>query len=153
MRMSSNLKWTWERIETGQKRSIAIQNRKGGFTCNILTNAAGDIKLLQFIFQGTSRMFVDIPESDRILQCARTGSHYQDSSTWTEFLERFLRIVRIERQKNGDPDATAVLIIDGATQHLHTAAAIESKNCKCIQIPAKMTHVFQPADQFVHVQI
>ena len=139
------MKW----IDVGESRSVAIQNRKGGFTCTVLANAAGDLNLLQFIFRGTSRMFVDVEHSDRVLQCARTGSHFQDSSTWAEFLERFLDIVGVERSKLSDVNTPALFIIDGATQHKDSATALSSKSCQCVEIPPKMTHVFQPADQFV----
>ena len=47
------------------------------------------------------------------------------------------------------PAAPALLIIDEATQHSGTDEILLGSSCYVVRIPKKMTHVFQPADQFV----
>ena len=145
----ANATWTWERINPGESRTISVRREKQGFTCNVLSSAAGEIKMLQFIFQGTSRVFVNVGSDPRALQCARKGSHFQDASTWATFLSRFKEILASEREAMKKPAAPALLIIDEATQHSGTDEILLGSSCDVVRIPKKMTHVFQPADQFV----
>ena len=145
----ANATWTWERIDPGESRTISVRREKQGFTCNVLSSAAGEIKMLQFIFQGTSRVFVNVGSDPRVLQCAPKGSHFQDASTWATFLSRFKERLASEREAMKKPVAPALLIIDEATQHSGTDEILIGSSCDVVRIPKKMTHVFQPADQFV----
>eukprot|EP00760_Papus_ankaliazontas_P019608 PhM_4_TR18045/c2_g2_i5/m.97327 len=43
VRQEDNVSWTWERIEVGENRIIAIKNEKMGFTASALTSMDGTI--------------------------------------------------------------------------------------------------------------
>ena len=49
--------WTWERVRKGEKKNIAIKSEKLGFTCSVLSSAAGDAHYLQMIWKGKTGMF------------------------------------------------------------------------------------------------
>eukprot|EP00760_Papus_ankaliazontas_P019607 PhM_4_TR18045/c2_g2_i2/m.97333 len=46
VRQEDNVSWTWERIEVGENRIIAIKNEKMGFTASALTSMDGTMQMI-----------------------------------------------------------------------------------------------------------
>ena len=75
--------------------------------------------------------------------------HFQNADTFDRWFKRFVPIA-VERR--GDHTTPITLILDAADQHNTSdecKALAALHNIKFVGVPPKMTHVFQPADQFV----
>jgi D-lyxose ketol-isomerase len=145
---NSNQKWTWTRCTKDSSASVPIKTSKAGFTCSVLSSMDGKIHLLQIIHKAkTGRVHVELEDDSKIIQQHREDSHFQNEQTWRVWLDYFVKIVNRIRQD--DQDQQAILIYDSATQHSVTSTYLEPKRIDCICVPPKMTHIFQPADQFV----
>ena len=90
-------KWTWERIQKGENRTVAVRSDREGFTCTVLTNASGDVKLMQFIHKGTQKKFVNVGDDPRVLQSSRKETHFQSRETWKEIMDKFISILQDDR--------------------------------------------------------
>jgi hypothetical protein len=145
--MNTAFKWTWHRRFGGSK-IVPIRQMKQGTTCSVLSNMK-ELKLLQLIWKGTERVHAEGPGSKKILQQHRDDSHFQNADTFKVWLGKFIKIVEEDRKKLGKPDAPAVLILDAAPQHGDPTEELKKHNIHFVEVPKKMTHVFQPADQYI----
>ena len=152
MLLDGQSKWTWQPMR--QPGGVAIRDCKLAFTTSVVTNAEGAILLLQLIFNGlTVNVHADVPaggKNKRILQDHQATSHYQDKDTFARFVDWLIQHVAHELPKY-DESARALLLLDDAPQHWVPEVVAKAKeNCiDFLRIPPKMTHIFQPADQFI----
>ena len=148
-----NHRWTWIRAKKG--KPIQIGSSRLGFTCSVLVSGDGKIHGAQFIWKGaTNAVHAKVPELDnRILQDHRTSSHFQDATTFEKWVQWFQGNLKEIRMEIGEIHATALLIIDQAKQHGDVRKLLQDHNCSVVDIPAKMTHVFQPCDQYIIANI
>lgn len=119
-----------------------------------LENEAIMAEALQFIYVGGTELVhaamapVGQPDPDDVLQCHRLNSHFQDKDTWKAWCDKFMAtIAKIKSEKPQLADVTPILFVDCASQHYDSKCYLPGVTV--IAIPPKMTHVFQPADQFV----
>jgi len=158
LNLSGTQTWTWERVQRGERKNISVSQPKAGVSCAVVSNAAGSIVLMQFIYKGV-RIKVDVSDIQGaealIMQCNRAESHFQDASTWAEMCDRFITIVQRKLADAGDHTARALLLIDAAPQHDYekTKEKLAQHRCDVVRVPPKMTHVLQPADQFIIANI
>eukprot|EP00759_Apiculatamorpha_spiralis_P048728 PhF_6_TR44116/c1_g2_i4/m.67323 len=136
----SGWKWTWHRAD--DERAVAVRQCKLGFTCSVLSNAAGEIVLLQTIWKGLTAQVHAAGTHQKIYQDHRPDSHFQNGDTFNRWVQRFLVVL-----ENKPQDVTAVLIIDQAEQH--KCETLSNAGVCCVAVPKKQTHIFQPADQFI----
>jgi hypothetical protein len=150
--LSETAKWTWERIPVGGKKNIMIKQDKLGFTCSILSNLAGEVLCLQMIWKGkTSESHARVVDPHpKIMQQHREDSHFQSEHTWQQYLRRLETVLSPVRQRLAVDGVLppALLLIDAAPQHTAVPDGLRGWLHTC-NIPPKMTHVFQPADQFI----
>ena len=142
--------WTWTRTAGGaETKSVPIRQDKLGFTCTLVCSPEG-IELLQLIWEGkTVASTAEGPGHPRIYQTTREGSHFQNASTFSELIGRVIDLVRNKRSHLGlPPDEPALLIFDYAGQHDGVVERLRDNNIEVQMVPKKMTHVFQPADQY-----
>jgi hypothetical protein len=147
VKLNINHTFTYEKPKKpGEKRNVAIADDKLGYTASALTSADGTFHLLQLIWKGkTPEVHARVSEEEenpRILQMHREDGHFQNETTWRQFLDHFVGLVsgfRTEGQK-------VLLVVDAATQHSYRP---ELDWLIYIGIPKCMTHVFQPADQLI----
>lgn len=87
-------------------------------------------------------------EDPRIWQDHQETSHFQNGDTFERWFKKLVPLVVARR---GDEKVPIVLILDAAEQHKTDAvkALMKEHNIIVVGIPPKMTHVFQPADQFI----
>lgn len=144
---STNRKWTWQRASA--RRCVPIRQSKEAFTCSVLTSADGKLYELQMIWKGATATVHAQVETEHpcIVQDHQRESHFQDASTFARWCDRFAKYVTDLRENAGLQDAPAVLLLDAAPQHSDSAALARS-NITVVGIPKKMTHVYQPADQY-----
>jgi len=149
----STKRWTWHRCSAS--RAVPLRETKLGFTMSVLTSADGHLHNMQMIWQGkTERSCAEaVTPDDRIWQCFREDSHFQNAETWSTWMTKFIEVV-VEQRKRLDlnVDVPACLIADAAPQHAVTtqqAELLKKHNIYLVQVPDKMTHCFQPADQFI----
>ena len=110
-----------------------------------------------------SRLYLQCPDvmercfpsiAPRILQQHRADSHFQDADTWTEYIKKFgelvsevRRVVAFDRGTTVE-EQRALFVFDMAPQH--SLGPVEALGfVDVVHVPGKMTHIFQPADQFV----
>ena len=151
----NNHKWTWVRPKKG--KPIQIGSSRLGFTCSAPVSDIGKFHGAQFIWKGaTSTVHAKVSPNDqdsRIFQDHRGNSHFQDASTfarWTDWFKK--KLLEIRRQIR-DLNSPAVLIIDQAAQHGNVQELLERQNCSVVNVPAKMTHIFQPCDKYIIANI
>jgi hypothetical protein len=134
---------TWEQVAAGEKKNIAVRQPKQGFTCSVCTAANGDIVLMQFVYKGTPRVYVEgYADNENVLQCCNVESHFQTAATFKEWNDRFMKLAN---KRKTDPSQQILLIIDQARQHVPQAA----EGLRVVKVPPAQTHIFQPADQFI----
>ena len=152
VQLDANRSWTWHRVVKGQP--ISISKLKLGFTASVCTSAAGEVVLVQIIWQGkTDAVHVDDLGDERIVQMHRDGSHFQNAETFKQWAtEMVRRIGRIRERENIPEDVKAVMILDQAPQHGEVEIPGWSELIH-LAIPKKMTHIFQPADSFIIANI
>ena len=147
--------WTWERVSKGEQKHIAVKKDKLGFTCSVMSSMVGEFVLLQMIWEGKTteseaRTF-DAPHP-KIFQQHREDSHFQNATTWAAYLQKLKELTlplrkKIAQEYRLEELPPIMLFIDAASQH----ECPQCDWCIFIKIPAKMTHIFQPADQYVIV--
>ena len=145
----------------------------GAFVCPVplavLTDAAGNLILIQMIWQGSTDVVHAKPDvaHPKIVQDNQPASHYQVSlffflhccplsdshslqnkDTYDRLCDRLIEHVKAVREHLNFWDQEALLIADAAPQHVH-GAKLKDAGIRHVQIPKNMRHVFQPADQFV----
>ena len=109
------------------------------------TSAAGETVLVQIVWQGkTNQVHVD-EVHPLVMQQHREGSHFQNADTFAEWkVEMVSRIAAIRKREGIADDVRAIMFLDQAPQHSQS-----DNHWILIDIPKKMTHVFQPADQHI----
>lgn len=151
-------KSTWSET-AGAQTTVAVAESKTGFTGSVTSCADGTLPLIQFIYKGmteqvnanlSSEKIIDGIETtlDDFIQCQRPETHFQDSDTWALYCAKLREIVA--RKKKNSPslkDIVPILIVDCAGQHVETK--VNLPGWQVFAIPAKMTHIFQPADQYI----
>ena len=140
-------KWTWHRKSA--KSTVPLRDVRVGFTMSATTCADGEVIALQMIWHGkTDAVHAKVPEHPRIWQDHQPTSHFQNAETFERWFKKFLPIAVARR---GGEDCPITLILDAAGQHSTESvkALMEQYNVVVVCIPPKMTHVFQPADQYV----
>eukprot|EP00760_Papus_ankaliazontas_P001556 PhM_4_TR10507/c2_g1_i4/m.106140 len=86
-------------------------------------------------------------DDDLLVQDHRSDSHFQNAATFQTFSNELLRRVTAEKMRRMAPHVTPVLIIDQAGQH--KMDTLTAAGFKIVFVPKKLTHIFQPADQFI----
>jgi len=144
--LGPNRKWSWH--PASQRRTVPIRQTKEAFTSCVVSNAAGDLVMLQLIWEGhTSHVHANVQqEHPLIVQDHQPRSHYQNADTFARLAEAIIR--HIDLMRTECPEMHALLIVDAAPQHGATKTFGEH-NVRVVQIPKGQTHVFQPADQFI----
>ena len=129
---------------------MAIRQEMLGFTCTVVCSPDG-IELLQMIWEGkTMTSSAEGAAHPRIYQTVREGSHFQNVTTFAELITKVIEFVRRKRAALGLPhDEPALLLFDYAGQHDGVAEALNAASIELQYVPKKMTHIFQPADQYV----
>ena len=146
--LGQNRKWTWQR--QCERRSVAIRDCRECFTCSVLTCAAGDLVELQLIWKGSTNLVhakTSAPHP-KLVQDHQPSSHFQNANTWSRLLQRLCSHVAQMRRTHYRPDMPAVLVVDAAPQH-SGVDLLSAEGIQLVEIPKKMTHVYQPADQYV----
>jgi hypothetical protein len=89
-----------------------------------------------------------------LLQQHRPKSHFQDATTYREWFEKFVDVVKKVREDNGfAATEPALLIVDAAPQHAVFEELEAAHHIVRVCVPKKQTHIFQPADQLVIANI
>lgn len=141
-----NRNWTWTRRRSDN--AVPIAESKLGFTAGICTNGAGEVLLVQLIWKGkTSAVHVAL-QHNKIVQMHREGTHFQDAGTWRVVASEICDRIAAAREASGCGDKTAVFFYDAAPQHSQVDA-FQRANIVQIELPKKLTHIFQPADQYI----
>ena len=146
-----NKRWTWERADM---KNVAIKDDRLGFTASVCSTMAGEVLAFQLIWKGSTPLcharIEGGTENPLFMQTHREDSHFQNATTWKEWLAFIGAKLKALRVRCGLPaEARALFLYDAATQHGETAEYLKSFNCDSIECPPKMTHAFQPADMFV----
>jgi hypothetical protein len=137
-----------------QACAIGVKEIKAGFTSSILTSCDGGVHLLQMIWIGTTARCHAPIQHAILLQQHRDKSHFQNTTTYREWFEKFVEVVNKVRADNGfDATEPALLIVDEAPQHAEFQDLEEAHHIVRVSVPKKQTHIFQPADQFVIANI
>jgi hypothetical protein len=151
VRMAQELAtWTWQDAQL--RENVFLRDDKMGFTCSVLTSADGLVRFGQMIWAGkTARSEARVQEgrlSDLVMQQHNGSTHFQTGDTFKEWFQRFASIAKGRRDSASD---VIVLLLDHAPQHLCGGLKDDmlAANIKVVMIPPKMTHYFQPADQFI----
>ncbi|KAJ9456630.1 hypothetical protein DIPPA_05267 [Diplonema papillatum] len=117
----------------------------------------GTFHLLQMIWEGkTDGVHARVEnEHAKIFQQHREGSHFQNRVTWKALLRKFETIVApireaVSQETGGDEMKKKVhLLIDHARQHELGNDDVFPDWINVHMIPRSLTHVYQPADQFI----
>ena len=146
--LGSCKKWTWHpRAHVG---GVAIRSSKECFTCTVVTSADGSLVELQIIWKGAT----DLVHANtnirhpKIYQDHQPASHFQNGATFARLASRLIDHVKALRRNRGQPSAPAIVLVDAAPQHSGDFG-FSAANIRVVEIPKKMTHIFQPADQYV----
>lgn len=135
--------------------TVAIATIKLNCTCAITTALWNGVKDCQVIWKGkTDRVHVKLSHCDNPLlwQTHQPNSHFQNAETFSQLLQRFIAIVDQDRRRFKLMTRTALWFLDEASQHVpapQDQVALDSNKILIIKIPAKTTHIFQPADQYI----
>lgn len=145
-------KWTWH--PASRPGGIAIRDARLGFTVGVVSNAAGDVLLLQLIFKGsTNTVHAQVPMGGGnrlILQDHQPESHFQNADTFGRFVDWLLGHVSRQLPQHA-PGSRCLLLLDDAQQHWDPAVVRKARDAGVdfLKIPKKMTHIYQPADQYI----
>jgi len=142
-------RWTWERVRPGVPIPIGVS--KHGFTVCVTSNMSGEILHLHVVHKGeTKAVHADI-QHPKLTQWHRSDSHFMNSELferWATWLQTEVAAMQ-ERDLFGGglqyDDVTPLVIYDQAPQHSIKWPPGWVK----VLMPKKMTHVFQPADQYI----
>lgn len=134
-------------------KTVAIATSKKGCTCTVTTNPFG-LSDVQLIWHGkTERCGVlNVIPDPIVWQDHQAKSHFQNANTFRNLVHRIVKRVKQDRIDNNMLDQPAVWIIDMASQHnigLTEKLLLEKNMIHVVHIEARMTHVYQPADQFI----
>eukprot|EP00760_Papus_ankaliazontas_P008721 PhM_4_TR13916/c2_g1_i5/m.39951 len=115
-------------MDVHDPRPVAVKQTKLSFTAGVLTNAAGEVVLLQVIWKGlTTQIHVDI-QHDKLLQHHRGGSHFQNTETFSALCQDIARRFTTLRQEKRAFDVVPVMILDQAANwNARTAPAASTK--------------------------
>ncbi len=86
-------------------------------------------------------------KQNRIVE-EHSATHFQTAETFDRYLERLVQYVCKIREDIDDSNAVAVFVCDAAPQH-RSSIILARHNIKYVAIPRKLTHILQPADQFI----
>ena len=105
-------------MPASQRRTVAIRRTKEGFTCTVLSNAAGKLVKLQMIWQGATALVHAQPEEKhpKIYQDHRPDSHFQNADTFGRLAVFIVNHIKNIRAVEGQ-DVPAIMIVDAAAQH------------------------------------
>jgi hypothetical protein len=142
-------------VNTGHQ-NVSIKEERLGFTCSAVTAADGTFVCLQMIWKGktvASRARVQEQDLDPlILQCNQEESHFQNEKTWGELLSRIRNWFKKRLEAPEYAGKRGLFIFDHAPQHGDIQKVkdfFHDTGVDILNVPKKMTHVFQPADMFV----
>ena len=146
----TNREWTWVRASKG--KSIQLAGTRLGFTSTILVSADCVLHRAHFLWKGvTDGVHAKVPHKEhnkRIIQDHRAASHFQDAESFKKWTQDFKEVLAEIRTKLGDSTLPALLLIDQASQHKEILTLLSDTGCSVEFIPPKMTHIFQPCNQY-----
>ncbi len=123
-----------------------------GLSCCVTTSASGELVVVQLNWKGATNACHARTDKQhpKLHQDHQPNSHFQNEDTFARYLERLGQHAAHLKVQLGFT-GKAVLLADCAAQHWSatTQSAATNANLVMEPIPAKTTHVYQPADQFV----